>query len=242
MAVDFFDKAAVEKLSKDYIAARDAGNKELADRLYFEMREMHKRMSKEGWTFREPVIGKMRAKKKSRKNKKAKMEHGEEKYFNMREFAALLRNAEPDVEPFTVSSVSSRFDVANIQRVEQALELASLLGVIRKRGKSFYKTYSAPSNAYDIMSNIQNRKIHLKIEQYKKRRNGGIEQASNELEFMPGQVDLQNESLRLGMSESAYEGGHGRKKSDEYNDKIALENSRDRYGLNKKDILEFDLD
>ena len=34
MSVNFFDKAAVDKLSKDYIAAKDSGDKEFTEEIY----------------------------------------------------------------------------------------------------------------------------------------------------------------------------------------------------------------
>ena len=74
----------------------------------------------------------------------------------------------------------------------------------------------------------------------------GIDSASwnkrDEQVATPDLVDSQAEVVRLGMSDSAYESGHGRKKSEEYNEKKALEYQRSGYGLKDKPILDYDLD
>ena len=333
MSVDFSNKAAVDKLSKDYIAARDSGDKELAEKLYREIYQMHREMSKGNYTFRKP--SKNIHSVKQRNNKKKKVErknYGAVNTFNLKAFSFILKNKIKEGDSVTVSSSMKLFSDSNGEKIKSALELAYELGILSKKDDIYYKLKNNSDNAYDRLAKIKVKKINANIRRlrnpnilpnfnmkdlsfvlknrikkddfvdveligkmfsfskasrveaalelacklgilrkskdgylkmeftpdgsydalarvkvkdiYKKLRGSNNRTRSREESFSLSvdNVDFQSESVRLNMSDSSYEKGHGRKKREEYDDKKALEFQRSRYGLKDESLLEYDLD
>ena len=134
MSVNFFDKAAVDKLSKDYIAAKDSGDKELAEKLYQEIRNMHKEMSQKGYTFSKPKVHIDGCKRRSLQRKKVRRKYYNEFLnFNMKDFGTIIHDKIKDDAPVTVDFVRSQFTSSKKERVKTAFELALELKILRIR-------------------------------------------------------------------------------------------------------------
>lgn len=244
MGIDYRDKRAVEKLFADYRAAKDSGEKELAEKLYSEIRSVHKEMSRARFSFsksKEHIDG---CKRRSLQRKKVKRKYYNDFFnFNLKDFSFILRNRVKDNAPVTIEYIRSNFTSSKKERVKTAFELALELKILRVRNGVYYKSDNATERAYEILQSTRVKEAHAEILKLK-----GIDPAyvswnkNTERFTTPDLVDSQNEAVRLGMSDSAFEGGHGRKKTEEYNDKKALEYQRSGYGLKDKPILDYDLD
>lgn len=161
----------------------------------------------------------------------------EYKQLDMADFADRIARLDRR-QDITVNYIWTHYASSKKSLIRQALEFASRLGVLHKIDEHVYRrNREISSGKMFILKNTPITDLNEQDIKLKDARKNATANsiAANSFSYDP-------DAMRLNMSASAYEGGHGRKKSSEYNDRIALENSRDRYGLNKKDILDFDLD
>lgn len=161
----------------------------------------------------------------------------EHRKLDMADFADRLARLD-NRQIITVNAIWAHYASSKKSLIRQALEFASNLGVLQRVDEHIYRrSREIPNGKLFILKNTPISSLNTPDTKLKNARKNAIANsiANNSFTF-------DSDAMRLNMSASVHDGSHGRKKSNEYNDKVALEGSRNRYGLNNKDILEYDLD
>lgn len=243
--IDYRDKKAVERLFSDYRAAVDNGNNTLAEELYRQIHEVNRAKANDKYNAGNMRIERIKkknaiayARKEFKRNRKIAAKEGC-KTLNMSDFADRLAGL-GDEQDITVDGMWAHYRNSKKKLVFAALEFAAKLGVVNKVGdKTYRRSGNISEGKMRILKNASTDGLSSRLEGFNLRK----EKKSSDVNSITTSVyNYDSDAMRLNLSSNAYESGHGRKKKEEWNEKAALDASRERYGLNKKDILQYDLD
>lgn len=159
--------------------------------------------------------------------------------FDMADFAERVAHLDARRD-ITVNAVWAHYANFKKSLIRQVLEFASRLGVLYKIDEHVYRrNREISSGKMNILKNtpvssLGNRNVNFKL------KNARVNAVAGSI--ATNSYSFNTDAMRLNLSSDMCDGGHGRKKKKEWNERAALEAGRDRYGLNKEKILDYDLD